>query len=149
VQPFVPNEAAPSPRTDAASPLPTEDGRMAQVPLIAVAHGRSGDKGDIANIGVIAREPDYLPFIRASLTAAAVGKYFAHFTSGKVERHEWPGINALNFMLHQGLGGGGIASLRHDPQGKALAQILMDHPIAVPAEWLEPGGRLAGWADEA
>jgi hypothetical protein len=123
--------------------------QMTTVPLIALARGRSGDKGDIANIGVLARDPDFLPYIRASLTDEAVRSYFAHFVKGKVERYEWPGLNGLNFMLHQGLGGGGIASLRHDPQGKALAQILMDFPIAVPAEWTAPGGRLAGWADAA
>ncbi len=149
VQPFVPNEAPPLlPRRQPAS-LPEASGSTAHVPLIALAHGRSGDKGDIANIGIIARDPEFLPWIRASLTDTAVGRYFAHFAKGKVERHEWPGINGLNFMLHQGLGGGGMASLRHDPQGKALAQILMDHPVAVPAQWLKPGGRLAKWAKTA
>jgi hypothetical protein len=149
VQPFLPNDPAPAPRPALATPAASAGGATVEVPLIAVARGRSGDKGDIANIGVLARHADYLPFIRAGLTDAAVRSYFAHFVKGKVERYEWPGLNGLNFMMHQGLGGGGIASLRHDPQGKALAQILMDFPISVPAEWTKPGGRLAEWADAA
>jgi len=104
----------------------------ATVPLIALAVGRSGDKGNAANIGVIARRPEYLPFIRASLTADAVAAWFAHTGVSRVERFELPGIGALNFVLHDALGGGGVASLRIDPQGKAFAQMLMDHPVAVP-----------------
>ena len=84
-----------------------------------------------------------------SLTAEAVGDYFAHFARGRVERFDWPGLNGLNFLLLESLGGGGIASLRHDPQGKALAQILMDFPVEVPAAWLAKGGLLEAWSDEA
>jgi hypothetical protein len=116
------------------------------LPLIALAYARSGDKGDIANIGVIARAPEFLPALRQSLTAEAVKDYFAHFVKGEVERFEWPGLNGLNFVLRQALAGGGVASLRHDPQGKALAQILMDFPIEAEARWLEPDGPLALWA---
>ncbi len=135
---------------DKAGPSEAQaSGPLAGVPLLALAHGRSGDKGDIANIGVLAREHDFLPWIRRSLTPEAVGGYFAHYVRGKVVRYEWPGIDGLNFMMHRALGGGGIASLRHDPQGKALAQVLMDFPIEVPAEWLQPGGRLANWEIEA
>lgn len=128
-------------------------GETAAVPLIALAHGRSGDKGNIGNIGVLARKADYLPWLRRSLTTEAIGSYFAHFLENgaaakKVERFEWPGLNGLNFMLHEALGGGGVASLRHDPQGKALAQILMDFPVEVPAEWLRPGGELQAWQKE-
>lgn len=122
-------------------------GPVLHVPLIALAHGRSGDKGDIANIGVLARRPEFAPVLRRQLTAQAVRTYFAHYAKGEVERFDWPGLSAMNFMLHQGLGGGGIASLRHDPQGKALAQILMDFPVAVPASWLDTGGPLAGWSE--
>lgn len=128
---------------------PTDGQLLATVPLIALAHGRSGDKGDIGNVGVLAREADYLPWIRRSATPDAVGGYFAHFARGKVERFEWPGLHGLNFMLHEGLGGGGVASLRHDPQGKALAQIMMDFPVEVPAAWLQPGGQLHGWDKDA
>lgn len=120
---------------------------LATVPLIALAHGRSGDKGDIANIGILARRAEYLPWIRRSLTEESVREYFAHFAAGEVVRYDWPGLDGLNFLLHQGLGGGGIASLRHDPQGKALAQILMDIPVEVPAGWLDRGGPLADWRD--
>jgi hypothetical protein len=124
-------------------------GHLATVPLIAVAHGRSGDKGDIGNIGILARRPEYLPWIRRAATAEAVGRYFAHFVKGRVERFEWPGLDGFNFLLHQGLGGGGIASLRHDPQGKALAQIMMDLPVEVPAGWLAAGGPLEEWRTTA
>ncbi len=103
------------------------------VPLVTLAWGRSGDKGDIANIGIIARKAEYLPYIRATLTEQRVKEYFAHICEGRVERFELPGINALNFMLYEALGGGGIASLRIDPQGKGFAQMLLDIPVPVPA----------------
>jgi len=121
---------------------------LVAVPLISLAVGRSGDKGDSANIGVIARRPDFLPPIRAALTADAVAAYFAHYVRGRVERFAWPGLNAFNFVLHEALGGGGMASLRHDPQGKALAQALMDFLVPVPASWLEPGAILEAYAGE-
>ena len=147
--PYLPNEAATGRPADAPAETAAADGPLAAVPLIALAHGRSGDKGDIGNIGILARQARYLPWIRRSATSEAVAAYFAHFVKGPVERFEWPGLNALNFMLHQGLGGGGIASLRHDPQGKALAQIMMDFPVEVPAAWLAAGGPLAGWNEDA
>jgi hypothetical protein len=140
--------SAPALQTNSPSPdMPPLTGPVAQVPLIALAHGRSGDKGDIANIGILARRPEYLPAIRASLTPKAVRDYFAHYAQGPVERFDWPGLNGFNFMLHRALGGGGVASLRHDPQGKALAQVLLDIPIDVPASWLAPGGPLSGWTE--
>jgi hypothetical protein len=118
------------------------------VPLLALAHGRSGDKGDIANIGILARRPEFLPLLRHQLTAEAVGAYFAHIIKGRVERFEWPGLRGFNFLLHEALGGGGMASLRHDPQGKAYAQMLLDLRVVVPSAWLRPGGLLANWQDE-
>jgi hypothetical protein len=123
------------------------DGPWRSLPLIAIAHARSGDKGDFANIGVIARRPDYLPVIRRSVTPQAVKTWLGHLVQGPVERFDWPGIHAVNLLLHEALGGGGIASLRHDPQGKALGQMLLDLPVEVPAAWLEAGGPLAGWHD--
>jgi hypothetical protein len=102
------------------------------VPLIALAVGRSGDKGNAANIGIIARRPDYLPWLRAALTPQAVQRFFAHTGVTKVERWDLPGMHAMNFLLHDALGGGGVASLRIDPQGKAFAQMLMDLPVGVP-----------------
>lgn len=127
---------------DDRNPQPTafsamDAGNAVEVPLIRIAHGRSGDKGDIANVGILAREPRYLPAIAAALTAEAVAAYFAHLVEGPVERHDWPGLHGFNFVMHQALGGGGIASLRHDPQGKTYAQMLMDFPVRVPAAWLD------------
>ncbi len=107
------------------------------VPLIKLAWGRSGDKGDKANIGIIAREAEYLPYIFAALTEQVVAARFGHFLEGGVERFLMPGFHAVNYLLHDALGGGGIASLRNDPQGKCFAQILLDHPIPVPVELAE------------
>ncbi len=107
------------------------------VPLIKLAWGRSGDKGNKANIGIIARAPEYLPYIFAALTEQVVAARFDHFLEGGVERFLMPGFNAINYLLHDALGGGGIASLRNDPQGKCFAQILLDHPIPVPVELAE------------
>jgi len=105
------------------------------VPLIKLALARSGDKGDHANIGVIARKPEYLPYIEAALSTSALRGYFAHVleggAQGRVERWRLPGSDALNFLLHHALGNGGAASLRTDPQGKAFAQILLDFPVPV------------------
>jgi hypothetical protein len=117
------------------------------VPLIALAYGRSGDKGDTANIGVLARRSEFVPAIRAALTPAAVRAYFAHVVQGDVERFELPGAHGFNFLLHGALGGGGTASLRYDPQGKAYAQMLMEFPVQVPAAWRSRGGLLEGWKD--
>ncbi len=115
----------------------TPQGPTQQVPLLRLAWGRSGDKGDTANIGIIARRPEFLPLLRAQLTPAAVKAYFAHLVQGEVERFEVPGIHALNFLLHQALGGGGMASLRVDPLAKGYAQMLLDLPLAVPEEWMQ------------
>jgi hypothetical protein len=107
------------------------------VPLIRLAFGRSGDKGNNSNIGVLARKAAYAPYIRAALTESTVAKWFAHLFEGgkgRVERFDLPGTHALNFLLHDALGGGGVASLRNDPQGKALAQQLLEFPVPVPAE---------------
>lgn len=138
-------DAAPPPVVPIVGEPPA--GPTATVPLIALAHGRSGDKGDIADVGILARRPEFLAPIRAAATPAAVAARLAHFVGGPVERFEWPGLDGFNFLLHGALGGGGIASLRHDPQGKTYAQILLDLPVAVPAEWVAPGGLLAAWVD--
>lgn len=111
-----------------------------EVPLIEIAHARSGDKGNHSNIGVIARKAEYLPWIRTALTEQAVASYMQHVLDaekGRVIRYELQGLNALNFMLENALGGGGVASLRIDPQGKAFAQQLLDMPVKVPAHLLE------------
>ena len=106
-----------------------------KVPLIKLALARSGDKGNHSNIGVIARDPTFLPYIKNALTEANVASFLSHTLdaqSGKVSRWDMPGINALNFLLENSLGGGGIASLRIDPQGKAFAQQLLSMEIPVP-----------------
>ena len=110
-------------------------GRRVEVPLIRLAVARSGDKGNDANIGVMARRAEYLPAIRAALTPAAVKHYFAHFVEGEVERFDLPGINALNFVLRESLGGGGTSSLRLDTQAKTYAQLLLGFPVPVPEGW--------------
>jgi len=116
----------------APPPVPSADEDRVEVPLIRLALGRSGDKGNKANIGVIAREPEYLPWIWAALTEEAVAGVFEHFLEGSVERYYLPGSLSINFLLHDVLGGGGIASLNNDPQGKGYAQILLAYPVPVP-----------------
>ncbi|MCL6414714.1 DUF1446 domain-containing protein [Aestuariirhabdus sp. Z084] len=108
----------------------------ASVPLIKLAWARSGDKGNHSNIGVIARKDEYLPYIRDALSKDRVAQYFKHLLDhpdSRVLCWEWPGLSALNFLLENSLGGGGIASLRIDPQGKAFAQQLLDMQIPVPS----------------
>lgn len=114
---------------------PGSSGEVA-VPLVRLAWARSGDKGNHANIGVIARKAEYLPFLRTALSEQAVADYMAHVLdpdTGSVTRWELPGLQAMNFLLKNALGGGGIASLRIDPQGKAFAQQLLDFPVPVSA----------------
>ncbi|MES2317077.1 MAG: acyclic terpene utilization AtuA family protein [Pseudomonadota bacterium] len=109
-----------------------DDKDMIEVLLITLAYARSGDKGDTSNIGVIARKPELLPLLRAYLTPERVGAYLAHLVKGKVTRYDLPGIGALNFVCEQALGGGGMASLRNDPLGKGMAQVLLAMPVLVP-----------------
>jgi hypothetical protein len=101
------------------------------VPLSKLAHARSGDKGDMANIGVIARAPEIYPWLAATLTAARVKEYFAGICRGEVERHEVANLWALNFLLGESLGGGGTVSLRLDAQGKTLSHALLAMPVQV------------------
>ena len=102
------------------------------VPLIQLAYARSGDKGDTSNIGLIARQPAFLPYIKASITEESVAAWLAHLVKGKVTRFDLPGINAVNFVCEQALGGGGMSSLRNDPLGKGMAQIILDMPVTLP-----------------
>ncbi|WP_380872774.1 atuA [Sphingomonas sp. DBB INV C78] len=104
------------------------------VPLISLAWGRSGDKGELFNVAVIAREARYLPYIRAALTEASVADWFVHLFEGKeprVDRYDLPGCAAINFVLHGALPGGINASPRLDPVGKTMAQQLMEFPVPV------------------
>jgi hypothetical protein len=102
-----------------------------------LAHGRSGDKGDSSNVGVIARSPEAYAELRRVLSAETVQRYFSHIVEGPVSRYELPGFLALNFVMERALGGGGVASLRYDPQGKAFAQMLLDLEVEVAASVLE------------
>ena len=127
--------ARPLARTPAAADAAPDD--AIEVPLVRVAWARSGDKGDISNIGVIARTPALLPLLRAQLTETAVADWLAHLVRGPVTRHELPGIGAFNFVCEQALDGGGMASLRNDPLGKGMAQILLSMPLRVPPALLQ------------
>jgi hypothetical protein len=122
----LPHEAAPAPQLPAAA--------CRTVPLVALAYGRSGDKGDNANIGIFARKPEYVAILDSEVTEEVVAKYFAHRIHGPVTRWRLPGIGGFNFLLRQALGGGGMASLKADPLAKAFAQMLLDMPVHVPAE---------------
>ncbi len=96
-----------------------------KIKLIDIAHGRSGDKGDAANVGIIAYDKKGYEIINKYLTAGKVKEHFEGICEGEVERYELPNIRALNFMLHNTLGGGGTVSLKHDAQGKTLAAALL------------------------
>lgn len=98
---------------------------MKKIKLIEIAHGRSGDKGDAANVGIIAYNDEGYKIISKYLTAERVKKHFEGICLGKVERFELPNLRAINFLLHNTLGGGGTVSLKHDAQGKTLAAALL------------------------
>jgi hypothetical protein len=132
-------QATPSPTPDAPVEARYPEGRTATVPLQRLAWGRSGDKGDDSNIAIIARRPEFLDILRDQLTASVVKDYMGHIVAGDVLRFSWPGVNGFNFLLQESLGGGGVASLRYDPQGKAHAQMLLSYPIRVPQDWVEKG----------
>lgn len=124
--------------TEPEAQLVADTASLTPVPLIQLAWGRSGDKGNHANIGIIARRAEYLPYIRRALQPEVVAALFAHYAPSDVRRFELPGISGLNFMLYDVLGGGGIASLRNDPQGKGYAQILLGMNVPVPAGLVRP-----------
>ena len=105
-----------------------------EVPLIRLALARSGDKGNVSNIAIIARNPAFVPIIRREVTARRIASHFASLVKGKVRRFEVPGLNAFNFLLDDALGGGGMASLRIDPQGKAFGQMALEMKIRVPRD---------------
>lgn len=104
---------------------------MKKIKLLNIAHGRSGDKGNAANIGIIAYDDKGYKTIKKHLTAQKVKKHFKGICFGKVERFELPNLRALNFLLHNTLGGGGTVSLKHDAQGKTLAAALLRMEIKV------------------
>ena len=96
-----------------------------RIPLSRIAHARSGDKGDTCNVGVIAYDSRHYPLLVREVTAERVKQFFGDYVKGKVERYELPNLGALNFLLHEALGGGGTLSLRVDAQGKTMSAALL------------------------
>ncbi len=127
-----PEAHAPAPRLDT--------GDLVEVPLLAVAHARSGDKGDFSNVAIFCREPRFYPHLKSQLTTERLAAHFAGEVEGRVERFEAPGLSALNFLMHAALGGGGMASRRIDAQGKAYGQRALEMPVLVPADWITNNG---------
>ncbi|WP_096701507.1 acyclic terpene utilization AtuA family protein [Magnetospirillum sp. 15-1] len=128
-----PGTEAQGPGQSAGKDIPIMlDGDVESVPLVALAYGRSGDKGDTANIAIILRRPEYLPYVRSQVTAERVATYLSHLIRGKVTRYEAPGIHAFNFLCEEALAGGVAASLRNDPWGKTMAPLLLSMPVTVP-----------------
>ncbi len=122
-----------SPAPDLPAPeIPA--GETVQVPLIRLAVARSGDKGNYANIGVIARDPVYFDTIRAALTPERVKACFVQLTRGEVQAYPLPGVHGINFLLAESLDGGGVSSLHLDSQAKTYSQVLLELDIPVPAE---------------
>ncbi len=103
-----------------------------KIELLKLAHARSGDKGDTANVGVIALKDEYYPLIVREVTAENVKKHFGEMVKGEVERFELPNLKALNFLLHESLGGGGTLSLMTDAQGKTFSTALLRMKIDIP-----------------
>lgn len=103
-----------------------------KVQLVDIAHARSGDKGDTANVGVIAKKPEWFPLIARVLTVERVTQHFAGMIDGPVERFELPNLHALNFLLHGALDGGGTLSLKTDAQGKVFSTALLRMHVTVP-----------------
>lgn len=117
---------------------------MPRIRLIHLAHARSGDKGDTANVGVIARDPAYYLYLASELTAERVKRHFAGICHGEVERFELPNLHALNFLLHNSLGGGGTVSLKTDAQGKTMSTALLRMEVEVPDEVAEEARASSG-----
>ena len=125
---------------------------MKKIPLVHLAHARSGDKGDTANVGVIAYDEAHYDLLRDQLTVEAVKAHFGDMVKGEVERFELPNLSALNFLLHGALGGGGTMSLMNDAQGKVFSTALLRMEVEVPdevADAVEGRGRVPeGWSPE-
>ncbi len=133
--PATKSSAAPGRVTDplSAPDLPDHEASdLVAVPLIKLAYARSGDKGDKANVGILPRDKSYAPWIWATLDEAEIEARFEHYLSGDVQRFYMPGTGAMNILMDNVLGGGGVASLRNDPQGKGYSQILLQTPINIP-----------------
>ncbi|MDQ3374121.1 MAG: hypothetical protein M3521_09580 [Acidobacteriota bacterium] len=105
-----------------------------KIELLKIAHARSGDKGDTANVGVIALRDEFYPLLVREVTAEKVKVHFGEIVKGEVERFELPNLGALNFLLHESLGGGGTLSLMTDAQGKTFSTALLRMKIEIPDE---------------
>ena len=105
-----------------------------KIELLKLAHARSGDKGDTANVGVIALKDEFYPLLVREVTAERVKEHFGEIVKGEVERFELPNLKALNFLLHESLGGGGTLSLMTDAQGKTFSTALLRMKIEIPEE---------------
>jgi hypothetical protein len=125
------NRAGKSIRRQAKRPIRPSAHPPRRIQLRYLAHARSGDKGDTANVGLIALRPEYYPILVREVTKARVARHFRGMVSG-VERFELPNLQALNFLLHGALGGGGTISLKTDAQGKVYSTALLRMEIAVP-----------------
>lgn len=135
-EPSVPNDLG---ETEGIPDEPT-----VAMPLIRLAYARSGDKGNASNVAIIARKPHYLPLLRRELTPERMVAQLSQLVRGPARRFEAPGLHALNFLIEDALGGGGMASLRIDPQGKAYGQMALEMPIAVPRSWADAIGAAEG-----
>lgn len=124
--------AGPAPAAPAPAAPPADAGPLVTVPLVRLAWGRSGDKGNSSNIGLIARRPEYLPWIWQQVTPEAAKAWLAHLVKGGAQRWHLPGIGGLNILLQDALDGGGPVSLRLDALGKGMAQMLLEMPVQVP-----------------
>ena len=116
---------------------PDMKGSIVQLPLSKLAFARSGDKGNKANIGVMPRRAEFTPYIWEALTTEKITERFSHFNKGPIERFYLPGTSSINIVLHEALGGGGMSSMRFDPQGKTYSQILLQTPISIPRALME------------
>jgi hypothetical protein len=132
-----PPQAQLAPQPLATSPGTLLAGPWKTVPLVQIAFGRSGDKGDTSNIGLIARHPALLPVLKHQVMPERVKEYLGHLVQGRVQRYELPGVHAINLVCERALGGGGMASLRNDSLGKGMAQMLLDMPVEVPETLLQ------------
>lgn len=108
-----------------------------KIQLVKIAHARSGDKGDTANVGLLALRPEFYPVLCQEVTAERVKQHFDGICLGEVERFELPNLEALNFLLHHSLGGGGTLSLKTDAQGKTYSSALLRMEIEVPESLVE------------
>lgn len=127
-----------APGTFAGPVSEAASGGTVEVPLLKLAYARSGDKGNSSNVAIFARKPEYLPWLRKILTPEKIVSHLDQLVNGPAQRFEAPGLNALNFLIEDALGGGGMASLRIDPQGKAYGQMVLEMKVPAPVEWKIP-----------